>query len=728
MIVKNSLNRANTGIRLLRPLRARVVFASMIVTLIIGCASDDLLMLKFDEGTDEDADKLLVVNCLLPGQIKKLGAGAVFVTPRRPVKVTALECEQRGGEYTAYDQANSATALKVWLPTAKEGNPEAQTYVGEIYEKGFGLKPDYKMAALWYEKAAKQGFARAKLNLGYLYEKGLGVKQNVTLALTLYRQASGLDDTDINFESVLDANTAAMDVDDIRKLKMKMQSQEEKLRENSNVLTETKELLGAEQEKLLGEAEQIRDEKQKLADARSAHLLKQQTIDEREQELKQKEQQLQMQIAKLETKRIENKQNRLQEQNEQMVASAKSDKNKADKSDFAATTLAPPKVEIAPSPITVAALDSRNIDIAGPDIQLIRPKLTRTRSKSNVIGVREGNKTREIVGRVSAPAGLQALVINNKAEAVDPRGFFRVLFPINKKRNPVTIAAIDKFGKRSELNFAIVQSVEPINTPAASDIETIPANAVSGELGRFHALIIGNDNYTHFPKLGTAVNDAKSVAKVLHDRYGFKTVTLLNANRFAVLASLQRMKKKLTEKDNLLVYYAGHGELSSDKETGYWIPVDAQQNNKRKWIPNDAITDILNAMPVKRILVVADSCYSGSLTRSSIARLEQDAGSKARLTWLRAMAKSKARLALTSGGLQPVSDEGSDNHSVFAKALLSALQDNNGILEGQRLYEMVSGEVNINAQRLNLVQEPEYAPIRHAGHESGEFFFLRHDA
>jgi hypothetical protein len=88
-----------------------------------------------------DANKLLVVDCLLPGQIRKLGQAMTYLSARRPIKTTAGDCEIRGGEYVAYDRANYATALKVWLPPAQEGDPAAQTYVGEIYEKGLGLTP-----------------------------------------------------------------------------------------------------------------------------------------------------------------------------------------------------------------------------------------------------------------------------------------------------------------------------------------------------------------------------------------------------------------------------------------------------------------------------------------------------------------------------------------------------------------------------------------------------------
>src|SRR5258705_9518361 len=87
-------------------------------------------------GAPRDADEFLVVDCLLPGKVRKLGAGATYVTPRRPVKTSARDCEIRGGEYTAFDRATYAGALRVWLPLAESGDPEAQTYVGEIFERG----------------------------------------------------------------------------------------------------------------------------------------------------------------------------------------------------------------------------------------------------------------------------------------------------------------------------------------------------------------------------------------------------------------------------------------------------------------------------------------------------------------------------------------------------------------------------------------------------------------
>lgn len=149
---------------------------------------------------ESTAEDFLVVDCLLPGKTRRLGRRSTYITPRRPIRTTAINCQIRGGEYTEFDRSSYATALKVWLGEAKAGDPEAQYYVGQIYEKGLGLEPDYSTAAQWYGKAAQQGYSSAQLSLGYLYEIGLGVGQDPAQALDWYRKASGLPDEMIVLE------------------------------------------------------------------------------------------------------------------------------------------------------------------------------------------------------------------------------------------------------------------------------------------------------------------------------------------------------------------------------------------------------------------------------------------------------------------------------------------------------------------------------------------------
>jgi uncharacterized protein len=143
---------------------------------------------------------LEIVDCLLPGQVRQLG-NTSFLTARRPTRTTVSECSIRGGEYVAYDRADLKSALHVWMQTAESGDAEAQTNVGEIYERGLGVPPNYEAAVMWYQKAADQGYSRALFNLGTMYEQGLGVSQDPLKALNLYRQAWGVPEDSIIFAS-----------------------------------------------------------------------------------------------------------------------------------------------------------------------------------------------------------------------------------------------------------------------------------------------------------------------------------------------------------------------------------------------------------------------------------------------------------------------------------------------------------------------------------------------
>jgi TPR repeat protein len=97
----------------------------------------------------QDADAFLAVDCKLPPQVRKLGRQVSFLSGQRVVKTAAGDCETRGGEYVAYDRADLATALSFWMPDAQAGDAKAQTYVGELFERGIGgARPDHASAAL----------------------------------------------------------------------------------------------------------------------------------------------------------------------------------------------------------------------------------------------------------------------------------------------------------------------------------------------------------------------------------------------------------------------------------------------------------------------------------------------------------------------------------------------------------------------------------------------------
>ncbi|MEX0941058.1 MAG: caspase family protein [Pseudomonadales bacterium] len=230
--------------------------------------------------------------------------------------------------------------------------------------------------------------------------------------------------------------------------------------------------------------------------------------------------------------------------------------------------------------------------------------------------------------------------------------------------------------------------------------------------GNYHALVIGNNHYVNLPQLVTAIADARSVGSVLEQVYGFQVSLMIDATRADILRALNQMRRSLTASDNLLIYYAGHGWLDADAGRGYWLPVDAQAEDPTNWVSNSSITDALRALQAKHVMVVADSCYSGTLTRGVNLTVPAP-------DFVERLANKRARTVLTSGGLEPVSDEGSEGHSVFARAFINALTTNKIILDGHTLFSNLRRPVMVNSN-----QTPEYGDIRLAGHDGGDFLFV----
>ena len=233
--------------------------------------------------------------------------------------------------------------------------------------------------------------------------------------------------------------------------------------------------------------------------------------------------------------------------------------------------------------------------------------------------------------------------------------------------------------------------------------------------GEYYALVIGNDNYQDqdLKSLKNAINDANAVAELLHSEYGFKVETLTDASREETLKAISKIRKLASKKDNVLIYYAGHGWSNDDTDDGFWLPVDSSMDNEVNWIPNTDIIRSVRRMDAKHVMVVADSCFSGTLTRGiNIVKKESN--------FIEKIVNKKARTVLTSGGLEPVTDGGSLGHSIFASAFLSILSENQGVLVGSNLFSLLREKVVINSD-----QTPEYGDIRKAGHDGGDFLFVR---
>jgi len=244
--------------------------------------------------------------------------------------------------------------------------------------------------------------------------------------------------------------------------------------------------------------------------------------------------------------------------------------------------------------------------------------------------------------------------------------------------------------------------------------DTTVANAAIPNLdyGDYYALVIGNNNYPDLNNLRSAVSDARVVSTVLEVDYGFNVKLLEDASRKDILRGLKSLRESVGAQDNVLIYYAGHGYLDEAADKGYWLPVDSERDDDSNWILTDRVASQVKAMKAKHVMVVADSCFSGTITRA--IKIDQRTPQ-----WLSEIVNKKARTALTSGGLEPVMDTGSGNHSAFAHAFISLLEENEGVLDASQLFSELRPKVMANS-----TQTPQYGKIHMAGDDGGDFLFV----
>ncbi len=113
--------------------------------------------------------------------------------------------------------------------------------------------------------------------------------------------------------------------------------------------------------------------------------------------------------------------------------------------------------------------------------------------------------------------------------------------------------------------------------------------------------------------------------------------------------------------------------------------------------------------------MVVDSCFSGTL----FVRSTTPPPGAADLPYFKRVYRLKSRQGLTSGNIEPVTDEGYGGHSIFACYFLKALKENqDSYLVPSTLFERIKTPIARNA-----LQTPINKPLAMVGDEGGEFVF-----
>lgn len=250
--------------------------------------------------------------------------------------------------------------------------------------------------------------------------------------------------------------------------------------------------------------------------------------------------------------------------------------------------------------------------------------------------------------------------------------------------------------------------------PAAVPSLTAAAGMVKPS-GRYFALIIGVSDYADDRlDLDKPARDAQQLQQTLTSHYSFSDSTvslLLNPTRQNILLALYHLRKVISTKDNLLIFYAGHGFWDEEARQGYWWARDATPQDPSNWLSNSDLREQIRSIKSGHTLLISDACFSGGIFRTRSANSIQDAALDIQMLY-----KLPSRRAITSGTMTTVPDK-----SVFFEYLVKRLADNQEeFMTSQQLFDSFRQAV-IN----NSMVVPQDGIIAEAGDEGGDFIFIR---
>ncbi len=312
----------------------------------------------------------------------------------------------------------------------------------------------------------------------------------------------------------------------------------------------------------------------------------------------------------------------------------------------------------------------------------------------------------QVKGKVFYPnkTGLQET--SGKAAAISIATTFR-----DAARKIAGSREIHAYASEKGKPVAPIPSVSP--EPSAiirSDVDDLPQVQAKPNKNAY-AIVIGVEKYRQkLPKADFAAHDAKVMAKYLTKIMGYpeeNIVTLINDR--ALKSDLEKYLGKWlpnnVEKDSsVFIYYSGHGAPNPKTGNAYLVPYDGDPSFiEETGYPLKRLYAKLDRLPVKEIVVVLDSCFSGAGGRSVIAK-----GARPLVMNMDKQVFHSDRIAILSAaaGNQISSTYNEKGHGLFTYFLLKGIKDGN--FELGTLYNYLKPQVERIARKTyNNEQTPQ---------------------
>jgi hypothetical protein len=340
-----------------------------------------------------------------------------------------------------------------------------------------------------------------------------------------------------------------------------------------------------------------------------------------------------------------------------------------------------------------------------------KPELTVTEPAYKINEAREPSVI--VRGKVNSECNIEVISVNGQEAHFTKEGEFMARVTLTEGENIVAIEAKNCAGWTRGyviFNLAPMTADKEDEADSAQYAET----STLKELGKNLAVIIGVSQYIDpaMPDLYYPIFDARKVRDVLTGNYTFEknnTLLLENPTKERIIGILDSLDRIITPKDNLLIFYAGHGSWDEKNSMGYWLPADAAARLLDKWMMNSIITGYVSQSKARHTLVIADACFGGSIFRTRAIKPEEEKA-------LSDLYLKTSKKAMTSGDLMEVPDE-----SVFVKNFIRLLADNKeNYLSSEQLFFSIKPNV---IKVIDLI--PQFGTIKNAGDQGGDFIFFK---
>ena len=279
----------------------------------------------------------------------------------------------------------------------------------------------------------------------------------------------------------------------------------------------------------------------------------------------------------------------------------------------------------------------------------------------------------------------------------------------------VVVPTSDPQGSAVENALSLPSSAPAALLTAALTTKRRVKRAALPQIERKVAVMIGINDYADsgIPQLSNAVADSQAVGRLFGESFGYETVLLDNASKPSVVAALNQLALELGPRDSVVIYYAGHGEVVPSTGLGYWQLSDSDAKRPETWLSNADISRMIGQFGALQVALISDSCYSGSLVSEQRIRAAPGTVDP------QAVLAKKSVVVMSSGGNEPVFDDGRDGHSLFAWNFMNSLKQIPSWQMGGNLFERVRFAV-----AKELPQRPQYGSSSAAGHQlGGDYLF-----